>query len=318
MGILFELEQKMIRQGIVTLPELKKFENRGSHAYRVYTIPKRKAGHRVIAHPSAKLKLCQKELISLLEMQLPVHNAAYAYVKGKGIKDNALVHVKSDYLLKMDFHNFFNSITPSILESHFEKNGVFLKESEKAGLRQFIFWNPSKKRNGKLILSVGSPASPFISNTIMYDFDRVVSDFCELNKINYTRYADDLTFSTNKKGILFSVPEIVKRMLASGFNGKIVVNDAKTIFSSKAHNRHVTGITLNNQGKLSLGRKRKRYVSSLIFKYINDELDNEEIQYLVGLISFCHSVEPMFIDRLSKKYEVNIRQEILHRGYRVE
>ena len=315
LNIISLLEQKVIGKGIVSKTDFIKFQNLGSHAYRVYTIPKRKAGNRIIAHPAANLKKCQKQLISILEKHMPVHESAYAYVKGRGIKDNALVHSKCSYLLKMDFENFFNSITPTIFERHLDKLNIILSQEELSKLKQLIFWSPSKKKYGKLVLSVGAPISPFISNSVMYFFDEKILDFCSKNNINYTRYADDLTFSTNKQGLLFSIPEIIKEFLKDEFHGEIIINDRKTIFSSKAHNRHVTGITINNKGQVSLGRKRKKYVSSLIFNYINNNLDDEDIEHLIGLLAFCYSIEPDFLNRLSRKYNINIYDELLYRGY---
>lgn len=308
------LEQSLENNEVVSNSDFRKLQMLGSHAYKVYTIPKRKAGKRVIAHPSVKLKKCQSNLVSILELYLPVHDSSYAYVKGRSIKDNALVHAKSDYLLKMDFYDFFNSITPPLLSEHLDKVGLTVDLYELAKLNQLLFWNPSKKKHGKLILSVGAPSSPFISNTMMYFFDEKISKLCAKNNINYSRYADDLTFSSNKKGILFLLPDVVKKILKQEFKDKIVINDSKTIFSSKKHNRHVTGLTINNNGSISLGRKRKKYISSLVFEYLNNRLGEGEFYHLIGLLAFSYNVEPMFLHRLSRKYKVNVIDSILKKG----
>ncbi|WP_412492642.1 retron St85 family RNA-directed DNA polymerase [Vibrio cyclitrophicus] len=314
MKILSILELRLSEREKISYADFLKLQNLGSHAYRVYSIPKRKAGNRTIAHPSSKLKECQRQLVSILEMYLPVHESAYAYMKGRSIKDNALVHSKSAYLLKMDFQDFFNSITPETLERHMRKLGLTLPINEQKALEQLVFWNPSKRKYGKLILSVGSPISPFISNSVMFFFDQKMFDICTKHNINYSRYADDFTFSTNSKGLLFSIPELVKQAIKQEFNGELVINDSKTIFSSKAHNRHVTGITINNNGQISLGRQRKRYVSSLVYQYTKNELSEEEIDRLKGLLSFCHNVEPYFLSRLTRKYKLNIVDELLRKG----
>ena len=73
---------------------------------------------------------------------------------------------------------------------------------------------------------------------------------CGQNDINYSRYADDITFSTNKKNSLFQVTRVVKDILSEHYSNRITVNNIKTVFSSKAHNRHVTGITITNNNKL--------------------------------------------------------------------
>ncbi|HGH8154129.1 TPA: reverse transcriptase domain-containing protein, partial [Vibrio cholerae] len=132
---------------------------------------------------------------------------------------------------------------PTILRQCLIQNDILLSVNELEKLEQLIFWNPSKKRNGKLILSVGSPISPLISNAIMYPFDKIINDICTKHGINYTRYADDITFSTNIKNTLNKLPEIVEQLIIQTYAGRIIINKRKTVFSSKKHNRHVTGIT---------------------------------------------------------------------------
>ena len=114
------------------------------------------------------------------------------------------------------------------------------------------------------MLSIGAPSSPLVSNFFMYQFDCVLSKLCIEREIIYTRYADDLTFSTKHKDVLFVLPQLVKENLNDLFGNAIRINRKKTKFSSKAHNRHVTGITINNDGKISLGRERKRYIKHLV------------------------------------------------------
>ncbi|OOF66465.1 hypothetical protein BKL51_01320 [Rodentibacter sp. Ppn85] len=77
--------------------------------------------------------------------------------------------------------------------------------------------------------------------------------------ITYTRYADDIIFSTNSVNILFNIPKIVESLLHDIYQGDISLNKEKTVFFSKVHNRHVTGIRLSNDSKLSIGRYKKGY-----------------------------------------------------------
>ncbi|HCN8126267.1 TPA: RNA-directed DNA polymerase, partial [Escherichia coli] len=72
-------------------------------------------------------------------------------------------------------------------------------------------------KNGALVLSVGAPSSPFISNIVMSSFDEEISSFCKENKISYSRYADDLTFSTNERDVLGLAHQKVKTTLIRFF-----------------------------------------------------------------------------------------------------
>lgn len=279
--------------------------------YKVYSIPKRTSGHRIIAHPAKPLKKIQAALVSILREELPVHSAAFAYKKGLGIRDNAMVHQKSNYLLKMDFSDFFNSITPELFFKICKTQKIQWSTAEKRLLTQLLFWNRTKSYDGKLILSIGAPSSPLISNFVMYNFDQQLAAICQSQQINYSRYADDLTFSTKNKDLLFDLPNQVKLLLKYYYDNFITVNEMKTMFSSKRHNRHVTGVTLTNNNKLSLGREKKRMISSLIHQYKVDILDEDDSYYLQGMLAFAMSIEPEFIERMKKKYSPQLVTNIL-------
>ncbi|MDA4629511.1 reverse transcriptase domain-containing protein, partial [Enterobacter hormaechei] len=70
-----------------------------------------------------------------------------------------------------------------------------------------------KHRKTKLILSVGAPSSPIISNFCMYEFDNRIHTACNKLEITYTRYADDLTFSCNIPNVLKAVPSTLEALL---------------------------------------------------------------------------------------------------------
>lgn len=276
--------------------------SRPSTHYKVFKIPKRTLGFRVIAQPTPKVKDIQRQLVDILSSNVLIHQSAMAYVKGVSIKSNAFKHSKSQFLLKTDFENFFNSITPEMLFESLSLQQVDISSSDKKILKECLFWNRTNKDEGKLILSVGAPSSPFVSNLIMYAFDKRIENFCTSKGIVYTRYADDLTFSSNKKGVLFILLKDLRLILNEEFNYKIVLNESKTVFSSKAHNRHVTGVTLTNNNKLSIGREKKRYISALIHKFKNNKLSNDDIHHLKGLLSFVSHIEDDFVERMSIKY----------------
>lgn len=94
--------------------------------------------------------------------------------------------------------------------------------------------------------------------------------------------------------------------------GQIKVNLKKTVLSSKAHNRHVTGITLSNDGKLSVGREAKRKLSASIHHFIMRKLSVEEILKLKGNLAHTAFIEPIFLDRMIKKYGSNAITELKH------
>lgn len=293
--------------------ELMEFISNAPISYKVYSIPKKNGGRRTIAHPAKKLKKTQRELLSLLEKDLQIHQSAFAYIKGKNIINNAELHKNNKYLLKLDFYDFFNSISNIIFTNYLDKIGLSLSELDKKLVSHIFFWNPNNKdkTHKKLILSVGSPSSPMISNAIMYFFDSEINTHCSSMSIVYTRYADDLSISGNDKDKLKDVIQFIRTRLYDLFNGKIILNDLKTILISPGYNKFVTGITLTSQGGLSIGRKRKRYIFGLIYKYIKNELQEDSILHIKGMISFSYLVEPSFISRLELKYGKDVIKRII-------
>ncbi|CAD6880714.1 Retron-type RNA-directed DNA polymerase (EC 2.7.7.49) [Methylomonas albis] len=291
--------------------EIIKFIASSPYRYKVYSIPKRKKGEfRLISQPSSQLKFIQKATLDHFFSDLPVHSSAMAYIKGKGIKDNALMHAGNAFMLKMDFQDYFPSIKPEDFVNHIKSSSQlrFSEEDEFVVCRLF-FWSPV--RGKPLVMSIGAPSSPFISNTVMYPFDEKVDSYCKNNGVIYSRYADDLVFSTCSPQILSLVPKFIEETIRLLSYPKLKINREKTVFSSKKHNRHITGLTITNESTVSIGRARKRYVSSLVHRYTLSQLDNAQIVYLKGYLAFCSDVEITFVKRLEKKYGESVISELL-------
>lgn len=285
------------------------FASTAPHRYKVYDIPKRSGrGKRTIAHPSKPLKFIQRLIVSELEKNVVVHDSAFAYRKNLSIKDNAMEHSNSKYLLKMDFKDFFPSITPEVLFQELQRSDINLSDSDRELVSNLLFFK--LRKNSRLRLSIGAPSSPLISNFVMYSFDCAIFKICKNQKINYSRYADDITFSSNIKNILFTVPQIVEETLKSQGYNDIKVNSEKTIFSSKGHNRHVTGITLSNNGNLSVGRDKKRDLSAGIHRFSRGKMSEGETSVLLGQLSFAFFIEPQFRERMQRKYGEGIFEEL--------
>ncbi|WP_165312410.1 retron St85 family RNA-directed DNA polymerase [Vibrio ziniensis] len=280
--------------------------------YKRYEIPKRNgSGTRLIAQPAKSIKTLQRVCIEILRDYLPVHGVAMAYEVGVGIKRNANRHRYHRYVLKMDFSDFFPSITPEVLLNTISRHGVVLSDIDKMVLTNLLFWKPTR-HNDNLQLSIGAPSSPFVSNAVMFFFDSMLNEKCRQLGITYTRYADDLIFSTNLKDVLFEVPSLLSRdVLANTEFNFLCINEGKTVFASKRNNRHITGVTITNDGRLSIGRKRKRVLSSLIHKFTTGELkDPIEIMKLKGLLGFAKHIEPIFIQRMAVKYGSEVIEQL--------
>lgn len=261
--------------------------------YKVHFIEKRNGrGLRLIAQPTAEIKLLQRWALAQYIEALPVHEAAIAYQRGRSTLHHATQHADQAYLLKLDFRDFF----PSILGVHLHAHLVVysdIRPDDIAALVRLFCWR--RKPAGKLRLSIGAPSSPAISNTVMYQFDLKVSEYCSDVGVNYTRYADDLAFSTNSPKVLDGVYGFVRQLCKDIAYPKLILHSGKTVFTSKKRNRQLTGLVLTNEGGVSLGRERKRELRAMIHRASLGQLDQESMQRLRGLLAYVQSVEPDFL-----------------------
>jgi len=263
-----------------------------SHRYKNFTIPKRTGGVRQIHHPAKPLKAVQRWLLREKIDGWAVHDAATAYRKGSGIADNARVHVKSKFLLRIDMTDFF----PSILRSDVI---TYLKSKQAWTDADCVFFADIVCRNGAL--TIGAPTSPSLSNALCRDLDVELFQLADGVGAKYTRYADDLFFSCSTKDVLG--PLETRACLIIGGHpcpGSLKVNVAKTRHTSKKGRRVVTGLVLGSDGNLSVGREMKRRIRSKIHKL--STLSPGERLVLAGELAFAKDVEPHFIDRLVMKY----------------
>ena len=282
---------------------------RSPHTYKVYSIPKKSGGVRTIAQPAKETKFLQRWLIQNVFNQLPIHQCAAAYKSGASIKSNAAAHKENQYISKFDFAAFFPSIKAKDLISHFSRylgNSVSAADIKNIARLSCI----SPKEGDGLGLSVGAPSSPILSNSIMYDFDEAIYVWCQSKRLTYTRYADDLTFSTKIKGVCAEIEPKIKEVIRSLAYPSLTLNTEKTIHLSKKNQRRITGVIVNNEGQLSIGRARKRTISALIHQFLLGKLSPPDIYHLQGLLGFSKDIEPEFVSRMKAKYGPEIIGEI--------
>lgn len=277
--------------------------------YKVYEIPKRNGGRREIAQPAKEVKWLQRILMRDVLSTFPVHDAATAYRTGLSIQENAGKHAGRGPILKLDFKDFF----PSIRSEDWHKYAL-RKSSLTSGdinVCSRLFFKQTKSER-ILRLSIGAPTSPMLSNVLMFDFDSLVSDEATRRRIAYTRYADDMTFSGQRIGMLKDMIEIVELAIKQSNGPRVKLNHAKTVFATAATRRMVTGVILANDGSVGLGRDRKRTISAKVHYASLERLDADSLARLAGDLAFVKVVEPSFLTRLIVKYGEGVVRRIQH------
>lgn len=282
--------------------------------YKVYTIPKKGGGYRIIAQPARELKAIQRSISKLVLENMPVHGCAVAYRKRIGILHNATMHSGSNPILKLDFEKFFNSITAEAWTRYLSsQKTISLSRREITLLTRALFWGEGKA--DPRCLSIGAPTSPLVSNVLMFAFDVEMSTFSTIHGITYTRYADDITVSSRDIRTLQLFERHLRQYINRIRTPALTLNEEKRAIYSAGNRRMVTGLILTPDGKVSIGRDRKREISALIHRFSLGILPYDRHGYLHGMLAFAVSIEPEFASRMSEKYGNDIIRDILH--YRV-
>jgi RNA-directed DNA polymerase len=270
-----------------------------SYHYKTYQIPKRNGDLRRIDHPSKPLKAAQRWLAANVIVHFPVHSAAMAYRPRINIAANARLHAASRYLVRIDLHDFFHSLTAADVVELVASSIRFVPNT--AG------WNEDDTqvfvslvcKDGHL--TIGAPTSPPMCNALCYQLDIQLAALADTKELTYTRYADDLVFSSRAPDQLRDLPEAVGAILTALTLPKgLRINTAKTWHASRRGRRKVTGVVLTSEGKLSLGRSTKRQLRTAVFRWRT--LDTVAKKRLAGLLAHVRSVEPEFINSLILKY----------------
>jgi len=277
----------------------------------VYKIRKRAPGEfRTIAQPAREVKALQYWVMKNVLNQFAVHPSATAYRKNVSIVRNAKPHVAGRFLLKMDFKDFFPSLRATDFRTFLENHGTDFDLDEVSALCHILFWVP-KGGVPDLCLSIGAPTSPLLSNILMMNFDRRIAELCGTLNVKYTRYADDLSFSATRSEDLQRVEQAVLSWCDTSTSPRLTVNQKKTVRVSKRDSRHVTGLILTNDRKLSLGRDTKRIIRATMHHFATGRLAPNEILKLRGMLAYINSVEPSFLRRLRKKYGSDVVKRCL-------
>lgn len=263
--------------------------------YNDKTINKKDGGERNIQIPNERLKWHQKCINFTILSKMPVSKYAKAYVRGAKLIDNALPHVGKKYILKLDITDFFGSICFNQVYNTAFNTKYFPKQIG------YILTTLCCRNE---CLPQGAPTSPALSNIVMKNFDDNIGRWCEKRGISYTRYCDDMTFSSNEP--LYQVYRKVKGMLDEmGFE----LNEKKTHFITNINRQSVTGLTVNEKVTVSKDYKRKlRQEVHYVLKYgltdciihsckteymFNDRVNAEDYFYhLLGQINYVLQIEP--------------------------
>ena len=265
--------------------------------YSRFTIPKRRGGTRQIEAPGEKLKALQRRVLHRLLNPLPAHPAATGFVPGRSIVDNARPHVGQGVVINLDLADFFPSITAERVAESWRGLGW---DAEAATILSRICTQEGR-------LPQGAPTSPAVSNLVCRRLDARLAALAKKHEGQYTRYADDLTFSfaglginkrlrpTKRRPLLKRPPRPPSRALltqiksileAEGFQ----IQMKKRVRIQRPHQRQTaTGLVVNRT--VNLPRRTRRLIRAMQHRERMERLDAEGRKRLRGLEALTQMVD---------------------------
>ncbi len=244
--------------------------------YCSFEISKRNGGKRKISAPTSALKDVQRRINKLLQIIYWEKPSVHSFLKGRTIVSNAECHIHKRFVFNVDLENFFPSINFGRVRGLFIAAPYGIDPKAATVLAQIACY--------KNELPQGSPCSPIISNMICSLMDSQLQSLAKRERCTYTRYADDITFSTNLPIFPKCIAEIDDRIVSvsdefckiiesNGFN----INYTKVRLQTRDMRQEVTGLVVNDF--TNVRRKLIRQVRAMLHSWEKYGLEKAEEEH---------------------------------------
>ncbi len=266
---LLELTTKQLNFHLYVLPSEKK--------YKVFTVPKKSGEPRQISAPASPIKIIQRKLKQVLDAVYEPKPAVHGFVAARSIVSNARLHKKRRYVLNIDLENFFPTIHFGRIRGLFMGNPYHLNDEVSTILAQICCHDK--------ILPQGAPTSPILSNMICTRLDAKLQQLAKKHQCTYSRYGDDITFSTNRSKFPVALArlsdigqvevgdELSSIIQENGFQ----TNPKKTRLQVRQQRQEVTGLTVNRYPNVH--RPYMKQVRGILYAWGKYGLDSTAQRY---------------------------------------
>ena len=250
---------------------------------------------RWIEAPDPELKSMQKRILLLLYSMAPSPHA-HGFITGRGIVSNARTHTGKRYIVKLDLKDFFPSITRSMIQKQLNDSGLITPENRS---RLETLLNLCLLENR---LPQGAPTSPAISNLVCRRLDFLLAKVARRHQMKYTRYADDLTFSSDSPICYHMIPVIRRIVEQYGFR----INERKVNVLKRHQRQTVTGLVVNQAKQTSVPRRKRLKLRAFVHQIITGKIPLNEFNYakLKGHVSLIRMANPKQGEYFRRQLEI--------------
>jgi len=285
--------------------------------FKLNTYKKHKTMSYVLTNSeSIKLKNYHTFLNNAIFRHLRTSEVVYSYKQNHNILQMLTKHKDSKYYFVSDISNFFPSIGRNLIISCIKENllNIPIDLSDKMlieTIANIVTYDG--------FLPAGFVASPSVSNAILYNFDKEMQKYCMKNDIIYTRYSDDLIFSSNKK--LEAMPITVEQYLKNIYADTFKLNTTKSKYLDKTKRVQILGLVITPDNHITVPKQRKIKIKKLFHFYLNDKekfIDyikshyNNSLAKAYGELNYINDIDKSFVSYLRKKYGNFIVDKFLH------
>ena len=261
--------------------------------YRKFYLPKPDGTNRLITTPKTYLKVIQWWIADNILSNVSVDDCVHGFVRGRSYVSNAETHLGAKHLLNVDIEKFFPSISDEMVLSIFESLGYGSYGAQLlSALCTLDGFSPT-----------GAPTSPMIGNAVLSSFDMEIREMARQQGLTYTRYADDLTFSSDSRiedGFANQVSALIKKF---GFE----LNDSKTKFMGTGDRKEVTGVTINDFPNLS--RDWRNSARGFLHRaFLNPHQYHNEWKRVAGIYGTLKALDPECRKKLTQKARETLRR----------
>lgn len=236
--------------------------------YKKFYLPKKSGGKRLISAPMPRLKQTQYWILENILNKVPIHQAVHGFVFTRSIVSNAQLHLGKDTVLNIDVKDFFPSIHFKRVKGLLQKLGyaekiatiisllcteAMTEEVEIDGRNYYV-------QQGERVLPQGAPTSPALTNILCFHLDQRLQGLAAKHQCQYTRYADDVTFSWSQQAV--NAQQMVWRIKKILADEGFAVHPDKVRIMHRGSRQEVTGIVVNQQ--MGIDREKLRKFRALL------------------------------------------------------
>lgn len=284
--------------------------------YHFRWLKKRKGGFRLIEAPKMLLKSVQQKILREILDLIPVHAACHGFVARRSIVTNAQPHTGKRVVVKLDLENFYTTVCHSRVVAIFHSLGYSREASIwLAGLTTAaIPPGLDVPQNDISLLAAyrgrhlpqGAPTSPTLANLSAFSLDLRLAGLSRTFRAQYTRYADDLTFSGSQK-FLGSLPTFLQLV------GKIIKAERFRLHPRKRQvlrnnqQQKVTGVVVNS--RVNVDREEFDRVKALLHNCLlrgvstqNHDQRPDFAQHVLGRIGHIKHLNPVRGEKLLEMF----------------